>query len=126
MALDDAGAPARAREPTDPRYGTRARRVRARRRLGELIALDISPPLTSPVRDLWLPGAPFPLDYAWPQLRRALRASSREELEACEHALLAVVELAGWRLQHVPAEWLTSERLALTALAVRSHLGLTK
>ncbi len=126
MALDDTGTPARAREPTDPRYGTRARRLRARRRLGELIALDVSPPLPPPARDLWLPGAVVPLDYAWPHLRRALRASSQQELEAYEHALLAVAEGAGWRLQHVPAEWLTSEKFALTALTVRSHLGLTK
>ncbi len=126
MALGDAGAPARAREPTDPRYGTRARRVRARERLGELIDLDVSPPLARPVQDFWLPGAAFPLDYAWPQLRRALRASSREELEACERALLAAAERVGWHLQHVPAEWLMSERLALTALSVRSYLGLSE
>jgi hypothetical protein len=100
--------------------------VRARRRLGELIALEVSPPLAPPVQDLWLPGAAFPLDYAWPQLRRALRASSHEELEACERALLTAAERVGWHLQHVSAEWLMSERLSLAALTVRSYLSLSE
>ncbi len=125
MAINEPGGLS-ACEPADPRYGTRARRVRAKRRLGALVTEHVSPPLPPPIPDFWLPGAPEPIDFAWPELRRALRAAARQGPEPYEEELRRLAERAGWTLFTFAAECFGADQLALTALAIRYRLGLTE